>query len=98
MLTDFCIDNKILVRSTISSFFLAFLGFSFVQVISHRDDVIAICFYCELAREEKYEAMASKTEVLARTKGSFRFLSNTIRVIRAIRVQKNISVFSVLSV
>ena len=66
--------------------------------MSHRDDVLTLCFYFELAREEKYEAMASKTEVLARTKGSSRFLSNTIRVIRAIRVQKIISVLSVLSV
>ena len=86
------------MRSTISSFFLAFLGSSFVQVISHRDDVLALCFYCELAREEKYEAMASKTEVLARTKGSSRFLFNKIRWIREICVQKIISVFSVLSV
>ena len=46
-----------------------FFCFSFVQVMSHRDDVLALCFYCELAREEKYEAMASKTEVLTRTKG-----------------------------
>ena len=97
--------------------------------MSHRDDVLALCFYCELAREEEYEAMPSKTEVLTKTKGFSRFLSNKIRKIaaslslllfaslrrwrdhwqaardtfgirwiREIRVQKNISVLSVLSV
>ena len=77
------------MRSTISSFFLAFLSFSFVQVMSQRDDVLALYFYCELAREENYEAMASKTAVLARTKGSSRFLFNKIRWIREICVQKH---------
>ena len=30
-----------------------------------RDDAMALCFYCELAREEKHEAMTSKTLSLA---------------------------------
>ena len=46
-------------------------GFSFVQGISHRDDAMALCFFCELAREEKHEAMTSKTLSLALNKRVF---------------------------
>ena len=53
------------------------LGFSFVQGLSHRDDAMALWFYCELAREEKHEAWHHRRQVLAWTKGYSRFLLNT---------------------
>ena len=65
-----------MIRKRLDRFFL---GFSFVQGISHRDDAMALCFFCELAREEKHEAMTSKTlslalNVLIKPKGEAKLL------------------------
>ena len=56
-----------------------FLGFSFVQGLSHRNDAMALWFYCELARKERHKAMTSKTlslglNVLIKPKGEAKLL------------------------
>ena len=55
------------------------LGFSFVQGLSHRNDAMALWFYCELARKERHKAMTSKTlslglNVLIKPKGEAKLL------------------------
>ena len=64
-----------------------FLGFSFVQGISHRDDAMALCFFCELAREEKHEAMTSKTLSLGLNKRVFSvFVNHKHRVLQVTQI------------
>ena len=52
------------------------LGFSFVQGISHRNDAMALWFYCELARKERHKAMTSKTLSLGLNKRVFSIFVN----------------------